>query len=89
MIPEMQHSALRIKKTNQILRCGDAREIQWIPDGSIDLVITSPPYWTLKEYPGARDNLVPFRATNSSMMNWIMSGGIAFAFLFRVVALFV
>jgi len=25
MIPEMHQSALRIKKTNQILRCGDAR----------------------------------------------------------------
>lgn len=57
MIPEMQHSALRIKKTNQILRCGDAREIQWIPDESIHLVITSPPYWTLKEYPRRKGQL--------------------------------
>ncbi len=50
MFSEMQQSALRIKKTSQILRCGDAREIQWIPDESVHLVITSPPYWTLKEY---------------------------------------
>lgn len=57
MIPEMQHSALRIKKTNQILRCGDAREMQWIPDESVHLVITSPPYWTLKEYPRRKGQL--------------------------------
>jgi site-specific DNA-methyltransferase (adenine-specific) len=32
------------------LRCGDARELNWIPDTSVHLVVTSPPYWTLKEY---------------------------------------
>jgi hypothetical protein len=56
-IPEMYHCALSIKTTNQILRCGDAREIQWIPDESIHLVITSPPYWTLKEYPNHKGQL--------------------------------
>jgi len=29
---------------------GDARDLSAIPDGSVDLVVTSPPYWTLKEY---------------------------------------
>jgi DNA modification methylase len=32
------------------LHCGDARELDWIPDNSIHLVVTSPPYWTLKKY---------------------------------------
>ncbi|MGA8028987.1 MAG: DNA methyltransferase, partial [Bryobacteraceae bacterium] len=32
------------------LRLGDARDLSWIPDASIHLVITSPPYWTLKQY---------------------------------------
>jgi site-specific DNA-methyltransferase (adenine-specific) len=32
------------------LHQGDARDLSWIPDGSIHLVVTSPPYWTLKEY---------------------------------------
>src|SRR5260370_14030768 len=32
------------------LRQGDARELDWIPDESVHLVVTSPPYWTLKEY---------------------------------------
>ena len=29
---------------------GDARRLESIPDGSAHLVLTSPPYWTLKEY---------------------------------------
>src|SRR5262249_8703645 len=32
------------------LRVGDARELDWIDDESVHLVVTSPPYWTLKEY---------------------------------------
>jgi site-specific DNA-methyltransferase (adenine-specific) len=30
---------------------GDARELDWLPSESIHLALTSPPYWTLKEYP--------------------------------------
>ena len=30
---------------------GDSRRMEWIPSGSVHLVLTSPPYWTLKEYP--------------------------------------
>jgi site-specific DNA-methyltransferase (adenine-specific) len=32
------------------LHCGDARDMSWIPDASVHLVVTSPPYWTLKKY---------------------------------------
>lgn len=32
------------------LHKGDARDLSWIPDESVHLVVTSPPYWTLKEY---------------------------------------
>ena len=32
------------------LRVGDARQLDWILDDSIHLVVTSPPYWSLKEY---------------------------------------
>lgn len=30
---------------------GDSRDMADVPDGSVHLVVTSPPYWTLKEYP--------------------------------------
>src|SRR5262249_30091789 len=29
---------------------GDARDLAWLPAESVHLVVTSPPYWTLKEY---------------------------------------
>ena len=37
-------------KTAHRLHQGDARDLSWIPDSSVHLVVTSPPYWTLKEY---------------------------------------
>jgi site-specific DNA-methyltransferase (adenine-specific) len=36
--------------TTHQLRRGDARDLSWIADHSVHLVVTSPPYWTLKEY---------------------------------------
>lgn len=37
-------------RTHHRLHLGDARDLSWIPDESVHLVVTSPPYWTLKEY---------------------------------------
>jgi len=37
-------------RTNHRIHTGDARDLSWIPDSSVHLVVTSPPYWTLKEY---------------------------------------
>jgi modification methylase len=37
-------------KTTHRVHLGDARDLSWIPDGTVDLVVTSPPYWTLKRY---------------------------------------
>src|SRR5262245_25040964 len=36
--------------THHKLHLGDARDLSWIPDESVHLVVTSPPYWTLKQY---------------------------------------
>lgn len=36
--------------TSHELRLGDARDLSWLPDGSVQLIVTSPPYWTLKQY---------------------------------------
>lgn len=36
--------------TTHYLRLGDARDLSWIANGSVHLVVTSPPYWTLKKY---------------------------------------
>jgi site-specific DNA-methyltransferase (adenine-specific) len=37
------------------LRLGDARDLGFLKDSSVHLVVTSPPYWNLKSYP-VRDN---------------------------------
>lgn len=36
--------------TTHRLHLGDARDLSWLPDESVHLVVTSPPYWTLKAY---------------------------------------
>jgi len=38
------------QKTRHRLLQGDARDLNFIPDESIHLVVTSPPYWVLKRY---------------------------------------
>ncbi len=37
-------------RTSHRLHNGDARDLAWIPDESVHLVVTSPPYFTLKTY---------------------------------------
>jgi site-specific DNA-methyltransferase (adenine-specific) len=39
------------------LRLGDARDLGWIADESVHLIVTSPPYWTLKKYNDHPDQL--------------------------------
>ena len=36
--------------TSHKLYLGDSRDLSYIPDKSVHLVLTSPPYWNLKEY---------------------------------------
>ncbi len=42
--------AVRSIPTEHAVHQQDARELEWLPDNSVHLVLTSPPYWTLKEY---------------------------------------
>lgn len=42
---------LQAAQTTITIHRGDARHMDWLADESIHLVLTSPPYWTLKEYP--------------------------------------
>ncbi len=45
------------KSTSHVIHQGDSRESDWIPSESVHLVVTSPPYWTLKEYPANKSQL--------------------------------
>jgi len=38
-------------RTTHRVEQGDARDLSRLPDQSVHLVVTSPPYWILKEYP--------------------------------------
>ncbi len=42
---------LRGQPTQHRIVCGDSRDLGWINDEGVHLVVTSPPYWTLKDYP--------------------------------------
>ncbi len=44
-----QHTIDEIPTVHRLVQ-GDARDLSFIPDESIHLVVTSPPYWTLKRY---------------------------------------
>jgi site-specific DNA-methyltransferase (adenine-specific) len=44
-------------RTRHQLRLGDARDMSWLADESVHLVVCSPPYWTLKEYRPNADQL--------------------------------
>jgi hypothetical protein len=35
----------------------DSRNLEFLPDESVHLVVTSPPYWTLKRYPEKDEQL--------------------------------
>jgi DNA modification methylase len=53
----MQTTASRAKALTHRIQGGDSRHLDWLPDESVHLVLTSPPYWTLKEYPQNRAQL--------------------------------
>ena len=51
-------AALQVSRlTKHIIHQGDARLLDWIPSECVHLVVTSPPYWTLKEYPLNKNQL--------------------------------
>lgn len=49
--------ALLAVPTKHRLFLGDARDLSMLDDGTVDLVVTSPPYWTLKDYVGSDGQL--------------------------------
>ncbi len=48
---------IRAGETIQSIYQGDARELDFLADESVHLVLTSPPYWTLKNYPESKSQL--------------------------------
>lgn len=67
------------QKTIHTVIHGDCREMRTLSDKSIDLIITSPPYWQLKDYGG--DNQIGF---NDSYEDYINNLNLAWLECYRV-----
>src|SRR6266850_5056657 len=50
IVPANRAHLIESRPTSHKLIQGDARNLSFIPDGSVHLIVTSPPYWTLKRY---------------------------------------
>jgi DNA modification methylase len=48
---------VRMLPSTHSLLLGDSRSMETVPDESVHLVLTSPPYWTLKQYIGSQGQL--------------------------------
>lgn len=57
---------MEIKTTHTLIN-GDSRNLSLIPDKSIHLIITSPPYWQLKDY--GNDSQIGFHDSYESYIN--------------------
>jgi DNA modification methylase len=56
LLAEIEAAVQRIPTEHLLVR-GDARKLSFIEDESVHLVVTSPPYWTLKKYREHEDQL--------------------------------
>lgn len=56
LMRDIQQRARGLPSTHCIL-LGDSRNMDSIPDESVHLALTSPPYWTLKQYVGSKGQL--------------------------------
>lgn len=65
--------------TRHLLVFGDSRRLALLPNASIDLIVTSPPYWQLKDY--GNENQLGF---NDTYEDYINNLNIVWAECFRV-----
>jgi len=56
LLAEIEAAVQQIPTEHRLVQ-GDARRLSFIEDESIHLVVTSPPYWTLKKYRDHEDQL--------------------------------
>ncbi len=49
LLKAIESAVQQIPTTHNLVQ-GDARELSFVDDESVQLVVTSPPYWTLKKY---------------------------------------
>jgi DNA modification methylase len=62
-------AALSQLHTRHNLFRADSRNLHFLPDGSVHLIVTSPPYWTLKKYRERSDQLGHIEAYDEFVRN--------------------
>ena len=68
-LPKLAGDEARVERTTQRVR-GDARSIP-LPDGSVDIIVTSPPYWQKRNY--GVDRQIGQEATPQAYVQAIMA----------------
>ncbi|MBW4697087.1 MAG: hypothetical protein KME03_04145 [Aphanocapsa lilacina HA4352-LM1] len=56
LMQELQQRTRQLPSTHRLL-LGDSRSLHAVPDESVHLVVTLPPYWTLKQYISSENQL--------------------------------
>ena len=56
LLQEIESTILQIPTIHDLYQA-DSRKLSFVPDESVHLVVTSPPYWTLKKYRDHQDQL--------------------------------
>ena len=56
LLKEIESAVQQIPTTHRLVH-GDARNLSFVEDESVHLILTSPPYWTLKKYRDHADQL--------------------------------
>jgi len=56
-----------MEMTTHTIALGDSRQMREVPDESVHLAITSPPYWQLKDY--GVENQIGFHDTYEQYIN--------------------
>ena len=56
LLQEIESTILQIPTIHDLYQA-DSRKLSFVPDESVHLVVTSPPYWTLKKYRDHEDQL--------------------------------
>jgi len=63
----IEETSMFLQKTTHKIVNGDSRDMKKLSDKSVDLIITSPPYWQLKDY--GNENQIGFNDSYESYIN--------------------
>jgi site-specific DNA-methyltransferase (adenine-specific) len=67
-------------KTIHRIISGDSRQMSELKDKSVHLIVTSPPYWQLKDY--GTENQIGFHDDYETCINHLMNGRIGILRMF-------